>query len=106
MTDESVTDAELHAYVDGQLDNRQRRAVEAYLATHPEEAERVAHYQQLNSALRKLYEPVLNEPLPTRRRVELTAMLQAAGFDRVRALPTRLPLQVGLLVARVGPVGA
>ncbi len=37
-----------------------------------------------------------------RRRDELTAMLQAAGFDRVRSLPSRLPLQVGLLVARVG----
>jgi demethylspheroidene O-methyltransferase len=38
-----------------------------------------------------------------RKRDELTAMLQAAGFDRVRALPSRLPLQVGLLVARVAP---
>jgi len=37
-----------------------------------------------------------------RRRDELTKMLQAAGFDRVRSLPSRLPLQVGLLVARVG----
>jgi demethylspheroidene O-methyltransferase len=35
-----------------------------------------------------------------RRRSELTAMLQAAGFDDVRPLPSRLPLQVGLLVAR------
>ncbi len=37
-----------------------------------------------------------------RRKDELTKMLQAAGFDRVRSLPSRLPLQVGLLVARVG----
>ncbi len=37
-----------------------------------------------------------------RRRDELTKMLQAAGFDRVRSVPSRLPLQVGLLVARVG----
>ncbi len=35
-----------------------------------------------------------------RRRDELAAMLQAAGFEAVRSLPTRLPLQVGLLVAR------
>lgn len=66
MTNETVNDAELHAYVDGQLDQTRRRAVEAYLATHPDEAERVAQYQQLNSALRKLYEPVLTEPLPLR----------------------------------------
>ncbi len=72
MTNEAVNDAELHAYVDGQLDTARRRAVEAYLATHPDEAERVAQYQQLNSALRKLYEPVLNEPLPTRFRNQKT----------------------------------
>lgn len=41
-----------------------------------------------------------------RRSDELTAMLQAAGFDRVRSLPSRLPLQVGLLVARAGAPAA
>lgn len=30
----------------------------------------------------------------------LTALLHAAGFERVRALPTRLPLQAGVLVAQ------
>ena len=39
-----------------------------------------------------------------RRREELAAMVEAAGFDRVRALPSRLPLQVGLLVARTRAV--
>jgi demethylspheroidene O-methyltransferase len=38
-----------------------------------------------------------------RRAEELTAMLAAAGFDAVRDLPTRLPLQTRLLVARRGP---
>ena len=32
---------------------------------------------------------------------ELTTMLRAAGFDRVRAHPTRFPLQTGVLVAQV-----
>ena len=35
-----------------------------------------------------------------RTATELTAMLHAAGFDAVRLLPTRLPLQTQLLVAR------
>jgi demethylspheroidene O-methyltransferase len=35
---------------------------------------------------------------------ELTAMLQAAGFDSIRLLPTRMPLQTQLLVARVARV--
>ena len=39
-----------------------------------------------------------------RRRDELTAMLQAAGFGHVRSLPSRLPLQVGLLVGQALPL--
>jgi demethylspheroidene O-methyltransferase len=31
---------------------------------------------------------------------ELTALLQAAGFEAVRQVPTRMPLQTGLLLAR------
>ena len=34
---------------------------------------------------------------------ELTEMLQAAGFEAVRKLPTRLPLQTQLLYARRAP---
>jgi demethylspheroidene O-methyltransferase len=31
---------------------------------------------------------------------ELAALLRAAGFDRIRARPTALPLQAGLMLAR------
>ena len=31
---------------------------------------------------------------------ELTSLLQAAGFGQIRLLPTRMPLQTGLLLAR------
>jgi demethylspheroidene O-methyltransferase len=34
---------------------------------------------------------------------ELTRLLKAAGFERVRRRPTALPLQAGLLVARAAP---
>ncbi len=36
----------------------------------------------------------------SRSAAELTALLQAAGFERVRPRPTALPLQAGVLVAR------
>ncbi|MBU2284808.1 MAG: methyltransferase, partial [Gammaproteobacteria bacterium] len=36
-----------------------------------------------------------------RTQAALTALLHEAGFDRVQALRTRMPLQTGLLVARV-----
>jgi demethylspheroidene O-methyltransferase len=36
----------------------------------------------------------------SRSAADLSAMVQAAGFERVRELPTPIPLQVGVLVAR------
>jgi anti-sigma factor RsiW len=40
--DSPVTQDELHAYVDGEIQADRRGAVEAWLASHPEDAVRVA----------------------------------------------------------------
>ncbi len=61
-----VTESDLHAYVDGALAEARRAEVEAYVASHPEDAERVAAYRQQNAALRALYDPVLDETVPER----------------------------------------
>ncbi len=61
MTD-TVSEDKLHAYVDGALDANERRAVEAYLAMHPDEAARVRAYIAQNQALHRLFDPVLDEP--------------------------------------------
>jgi anti-sigma factor RsiW len=61
-----VTESDLHACVDGALPEARRAEVEAYLASHPEDAERVAAYRQQNATLRSLYDPVLDEPMPER----------------------------------------
>ena len=39
-----------------------------------------------------------------RSAAQLSALLQQAGFDAVRTVPTHMPLQTGLLVARCRPV--
>jgi demethylspheroidene O-methyltransferase len=36
----------------------------------------------------------------SRTAAELQALMETAGFERVRELPTPIPLQVGVLVAR------
>ena len=59
-----VSEAELHAYVDGALSEGARAEVEAWVASHPEDAERVRAYAEQNAALRSLYNPVLDEPVP------------------------------------------
>jgi anti-sigma factor RsiW len=63
-----ITEADLHAHADGQLTAERQREVEAYLAQRPEEAQRVAAYLRQTRALRALFDPVLDEPLPERVR--------------------------------------
>ena len=65
MSDEpQITDAELQAYADGRLAEERSRAVEAWLAARPDDAERIAAYRRLGEELRRAYDPVLDEPLP------------------------------------------
>jgi anti-sigma factor RsiW len=64
-----IAEADLHAYADGMLDQGKRAGVEAYLAEHPEEQERVDAWRELNAALRAFCNPVLEEPIPDRLRV-------------------------------------
>lgn len=59
-----VTEAELHAYVDGGLSEDATTEIEAWLRVHPEDAERMRAYSEQNAALRSLYNSVLDEPVP------------------------------------------
>lgn len=65
MTDKDpISEFDLHAYLDGELTPERRRAVEAYLAGHPEAAERLAEWAAQGEAIRAAHDPVLSEPLP------------------------------------------
>ncbi len=59
-----ITEADLHAYVDGLLPEVRRAEVEVFLAAHPQEAEQVRAYQKQNETLRALFDPVLDELVP------------------------------------------
>ncbi len=61
-----IRDEELHAYVDGRLKPQRHEEVKAYLAAHPDAAEKVRAYQQQNRMLHTLFDRVLHEPLPGR----------------------------------------
>ena len=45
MTDQMISEDELHAYVDGELPADRRNAVEAWLAAHADDAARVAAWR-------------------------------------------------------------
>jgi anti-sigma factor RsiW len=63
---EPISEADLQAYADGHLPAERRKAVEAWLATRPEESERVAAYRRLASEVRAAYATMLSEPVPPR----------------------------------------
>lgn len=61
-----VRKADLHAYVDGQLDEARRQEVAAYVAENADAADRVAAYAAQNKALNVLFDSVLYETRPRR----------------------------------------
>jgi anti-sigma factor RsiW len=66
MSKPNVSEADLHAYLDGELPAAQRAYVEGEVAADAQLAERVARYSELNEVLRAHYDPVLEEPIPER----------------------------------------
>jgi anti-sigma factor RsiW len=67
MTDNRpITEADLQALVDGQLDPQRRATVEAYLAAHPETAADLAPLSAQNEAIRALFGGIADEPVPAR----------------------------------------
>lgn len=82
-----VTEAELHGYFDGELSPERRRAVEAHLATHPEDADRLESYRGHDMLIRRAYRALAERPLPPRllRRVSHHDTPRVRGWRRVLA---------------------
>ena len=72
-----VTEDELHAYVDGELADDRRDAVEAWLATHADDAARVAAWQAQAERIKARYGGVIDEPVPAR--LGLDRVVRASG---------------------------
>jgi anti-sigma factor RsiW len=75
MSASSITEVDLHAYLDGELPETRRAEIENYLLAYPNEAIRLSAYQAQSRALRDLFNPILHEPVPEslRKRATLTA---------------------------------
>lgn len=86
-TPKSIGEADLHAYVDGELEERGRAEVETWLADHPEDAARIRAFREQKAALHALYDGVLSEPLPARIELALSRRpkQRAALWTRVAA---------------------
>jgi anti-sigma factor RsiW len=62
--DRPISEDDLHAFLDGVLEESRRDAVRRYLDTHPEAQERFAAYREHGEALRNALAPVSDQPLP------------------------------------------
>jgi anti-sigma factor RsiW len=65
-----VTEDELHAYVDNELPAERRSDVEAWLASHPDDAARVQSWRAMAEALHARYDSVIDEAVPKRLEIE------------------------------------
>ena len=63
-----ISEADFQAYADGELPEARRSEVAAWLASHPEDAERIEAYRRIGEELRSSYQAVLQEPVPERLR--------------------------------------
>ncbi len=61
-----ISEHDLHAYADGELDPARVAEVEAHLAADPGAAQRVALWHRQKEALHALFDGVLAEPVPAR----------------------------------------
>ena len=59
-----ITEHDLHAFVDGELDVDSRAMVQAWLDEHPDDAARVRDWQRQIAQLHEEFDGVLDEPAP------------------------------------------
>src|SRR5664279_3946509 len=64
--DSPVTEEELHAFVDGELPDDRKEAVNAWLTANPDQAALVAAWRAQADSIRARYGAVANEPVPER----------------------------------------
>jgi anti-sigma factor RsiW len=102
MTDPAghVSEAELQAYFDGELGPERRRAVEAHLATHPEDALRLESYRGHDMLIRRAYRMLAERPIPPR--MLGTLMAQPARGARRRWLLPAVAAAAGVLLFVAG----
>jgi anti-sigma factor RsiW len=92
MKTDPISEQDLHAYVDNQLDPARRAQVEAYLAVQPDASALVQDMRVQNRLLHETYDNVLNEPVP----IGMGAALQPKRFPLAWAASVAA-LAVGLV---------
>ena len=93
-----MTEADLHAFVDGLLDDARRQAVQDHLDRHPQAAREVHDLRAQRQALRGLFAGVADEAIPERLNLRRIAVERAQPARRapVWRIAAALALTTGL----------
>lgn len=94
---DGIQDADLHAYLDGELDADRRLAVEAHLARHPSDRARLESWRAQQAALHRQFDAVLAEPVPA-------ALGELPAFNPAPR-PWRLAAMLALVAVMAGSLG-
>ncbi|OLP61997.1 hypothetical protein BJF93_07700 [Xaviernesmea oryzae] len=81
-----ITTDDLHAFVDGELDEARRHAVEIYLETTPDAAKAMADWRRQNEMMQALYGRIAEEDVPKRLDPHRIAAATRTGGFRWRSL--------------------
>lgn len=84
-----VREDDLHAFVDGQLDESDYARVRAYLERYPEAAARVEAMRDLRVSVKRAFDPIADEPLP--QRLDLARLVREQRPTRSSAPIPGLP---------------
>ena len=82
----AITDEQLMAYADGELDAPMREVVEAALAADPALVSRLAAHEALRERLRGAFAAELDEPVPARLRRICASTIRKATPKRCPSL--------------------
>ena len=61
-----ITEADLHAYLDGELDPERRREMDRHLANDVADSQRLDSYRAQADMIRRIYGPLIERPVPAR----------------------------------------
>ncbi len=95
------SEAQLHAWIDDQLDPKQANEIEEWLQQQPELVQELRDYREYNEGLRMLCNPVLQEPVPERLKAVVepaqTGPRRKSWFSFSQAASLFLAIAIGLI---------
>jgi anti-sigma factor RsiW len=94
-----LKEAELHAFLDGELTNAAHAEVEALLKDAPAEAEAVHEFAALNQAIRQRYAPLLDAAIPDALCSLVARVPEAATNSAALRKPAAVAAAIALALA-------